>query len=165
MDSDQSELLVQRAELNRYVRRYVGDYALSEDIVQETYLRFFAYRAKVDKVNTVMALLRRISLNLMRDHFRRAGRVRMIELSDDIPATQPCIHEQLERRELIGIVRAVLSEMPRTRRAVFFLRRIHGYSAKEVAQMVGISPGAVDAHVARAVLNLYKAIDRLKNRG
>jgi RNA polymerase sigma-70 factor (ECF subfamily) len=56
--------------------------------------------------------------------------------------------------------------MPPQRREVFIMRRLHGMSAKEVGAALKISPAAVDAHVARAVLALHKemaALDRSVN--
>ncbi len=155
-----------RGDLLRYVGRRVDDAALREDIVQEAIVRFLTYQAKPDiVVANVTALLRRISLDLTRDHFRRSSRQRSVELSDDLPCPEPGIHERLEQRQFVAIVSAVVKAMPRLRREVFFRRRIEGQSAREVAEALGLSPGAVDAHIARAVLDLHLAIEKIEKRG
>ncbi|ALC10569.1 RNA polymerase sigma factor [Sphingopyxis sp. 113P3] len=161
-----SELTAQRTDLLRYIGRQVSDSAVREDIVQEAYLRLLTYEARPE--NTVMnaqALLRRISLNLVRNHFRHASRHATIELSDQIPCNKPCIHKQLEERELVRIVLGVLKGMPPLRREVFVRRRGHGESARDVAEALGLSPGAVDAHVARAMVDLNMAIEKIERRG
>lgn len=166
MGSDTSELYAQRSALLRYVGRRVDDPTLREDIVQEAYVRLLTYQAKPDSVVTnVVALLRRISLNLTHDYFRRAGRVAFVEFSDDIACSRSDLATQAERRQIIGIVSAILGAMPRLRRKVFILRRLHGQSAKEVADSLEISSGAVDAHVARAVLDLHHAMEKIEKRG
>lgn len=166
MRSDGPDLYAQRADLLRYVGRRVDDPALREDIVQEAYLRLIAYQAKPDgAVTNVVAFLRRISLNLTRDHFRRGARGAVVELSDDMPCPRSDPERQAEQRQLIAIVSAVLGAMPRLRRAVFVARRVHGESARDVAERLGISPGAVDTHVARAVLDLHRAMEKLEKRG
>jgi RNA polymerase sigma-70 factor (ECF subfamily) len=166
MRLDNSEWRGHRVDLLRYVGRRVDDVALREDIVQEAFVRLLAYQAKPDiVVGSVTGLLRRISLDLTRDHFRRSGRNRNVELSDDLPCPRPTIQERLEQRQIIKIVIGVANAMPRLRREVFFRRRVEGQSAKEVAEALGISPGAVDAHIARAVLDLHLAMEKIEKRG
>jgi len=166
MRFDNTEWNSRRVDLLRYVGRRVNDVALREDIVQEAIIRLLAYQAKPGiTIANITGLLRRISLDLTRDHFRRSARTRQVELSDDIPCPHPNIQQQLEQRQLIEIVAGVLKAMPRLRQEVFFRRRVEGLSAREVAEALGISPGAVDAHIARAVLDLYLAIEKIETRG
>lgn len=166
MRFDNSEWGGQRVDLLRYVGRRVDDVALCEDIVQEAFVRLLAYQARPDTVvGNVTGLLRRISLDLTRDHYRRSGRIRNVELSEELPCPQPTVQERLEQRQLIRIVVGIARAMPRLRREVFFRRRVEGQSAKEVAEALGISPGAVDAHIARAVLDLHLAIEKIERRG
>lgn len=166
MGSPDSELIAQRSDLLRYVGRRVRDSTLSEDIVQEAYLRMLAYEAKPgNMVSNASALLRRISLNLAHDHFRRAKSAPIVELSEDISCPMPSVHQQLERRQLIAIVESVLKAMPRLRRDVFIRRRVHGEAAGDVAEAMGLSPGAVSNHVARALFDLDLAIEKIEMRG
>ncbi|MET0310136.1 MAG: RNA polymerase sigma factor [Sphingomonas sp.] len=159
-------LKAQRADLLRYIGRRVGDSMLSEDIVQEAYLRLLAYEAKPDNaINNVTAFLRRVSLNLARDHFRQAGRQTNVEISEDIPCPQPTADLQLERRQLIGLVVEILKAMPPLRRDVFIRRRVHGQSAGDVAAALGLSPSAVSNHVARALYDLDMALEKIERRG
>ena len=161
MSFDNSDWRSHRVDLLRFVRRRVNDAALREDIVQEAIIRLLVYQTKPGiTIANIAGLLRRISLDLTRDHLRRSARIRQVELSDDIPCPQPSAQQSLEQRQLIEIVAAVLKAMPRQRREVFFRRRVEGQSAKEVAEALGISPGAVDAHMARAVLDLYRATEK-----
>lgn len=166
MRLDNSEWSGHRVDLLRYLGRRVDDVALREDIVQEAIVKFLTYQAKPGiSIANAAALLRRISLDLTRDHFRRAQRRSDVELSDDIPCPYPSIQQRLEQRQLVSIIANVVKAMPRLRREVFFRRRIEGQSSKEAAQALGISPGAVDAHMARAVLDLHMAIEKIEKRG
>jgi len=166
MRFDNSEWRGHRVDLLRYVGRRVDDAALREDIVQEAIVRALTYQAKPHvSVANLPGLLRRISLDLTRDHFRRFGRSRTVELTDDIPCARPTIQEQLEQRQLIAIIIDVVKAMPRLRREVFFRRRVEGQSAREAAEALAITPGAVNAHMARAVLDLHLAIEKIEKRG
>jgi RNA polymerase sigma factor (sigma-70 family) len=163
MSFDNSEWSGRRVDLLRFVRRRIDDAALREDIVQEAIIRLLAYQAKPGiTIANITGLLRRISLDLTRDHVRRSARIRQVELSDEIPCPHPSIQQSLEQRQLIEIVAGVLKAMPRLRRTVFLRRRVEGQSAKEVAEALGISPGAVDAHMARAVLDLYRSTEKIE---
>lgn len=166
MDLSAPQLTVQRADLLRYVGRRVGDATISEDIVQEAYLRLLTFEAKPEnRVSNVPALLRRISLNLVRDYSRHLRRRATVELAEDIPCPQPTVQCQLERRQLISLVAHILKGMPRLRREVFIRRRVHGESGAEVAETLGLSPSAVSNHVARAMLDLDMAIEKIEKRG
>lgn len=161
-----SLLRAQRSDLLHYVGRRVRDGALSEDIVQEAYVRLLTFEAKPDsQVANTPALLRRISLNLIRDHFRKAGRAPLVELSDTIRCEQPTADLQLERKQLIELVTNFLKAMPSLRREVFIRRRVHGQSAGEVAEALGLSPSAVSNHVVRAMVDLDSAIEKIEKRG
>lgn len=166
MGSEVSELRAQRTELLRYVGRRVGDPALREDIVQEAYLRLLTYQAQPgNRVTNAVGLLRSISLNLVRDYFRRTERSATVAMAEDLACPVTDLARQAEQRELIAIVARVLGRMPRLRREIFICRRVHGYSAKEAAEQFGISPAAVDMHVVRAVLDLNAAMEKLEKRG
>jgi RNA polymerase sigma-70 factor (ECF subfamily) len=124
------------------------------------------FEAAPDKrVNNATALLRRISLNLIRDHFRLVKRAPTVELSDTIACPYPTVDQQLERRQLIALVATILRSMPRLRREVFIRRRVHGQSASDVAQALNLSPSAVSNHVVRALVDLDSAIQKIEKRG
>lgn len=161
-----NQIGTERADLLAYVKRHVRDLTLSEDIVQEAYLRILTFEARPEtRITNARALLRRISLNIVRDHFRSAQRMPSVELSDTIPCSEPGVDEQLGRRQLIAFIAEVLQKMPHLRREVFIRRRVHGQSAGEVANALGLSPSAVSNHVARAFIDLDRAIEMLEKRG
>lgn len=166
MRVDPSDWGGHRASLLRYVGRQVDEAALREDIVQEAFLRFLSFETKPGTVVSNMpALLRRISLNLIRDHFRRAKRAPGAELTEDLACPLPTADQQIERRQLIALVAEAIKAMPPLRREVFVRRRIHGQSAGEVAQALGLSASAVSNHVVRALCDLDMAIETIEKRG
>lgn len=156
----------QRTSLLRYVRARVRDAVLSEDIVQEAFLRYFAYEEKAGNVvRSPAGILRSISINIARDHFRKVARLHWVTPDENLICEVSDPHQLMEHRELVRFVGGVMRAMPALRRKVFILRRVYGYSSREVAERLGLSAGAVDVHVSRAVLDLHRAIDRLEKRG
>lgn len=161
-----SQIHLQRTQLIRYVSKHVRDAAYSEDIVQEAYLRLLKFKLKPGvRVINVQGLLRRIALNLVRDHFRHSGRVAVEELSEALPCPHSAIDLRLEQKQLVELVARVLKTMPPLRRDVFIRRRLHDQSAGEVGRELGLSPSAVSNHVARALLDLDYAIEKIEKRG
>jgi RNA polymerase sigma-70 factor (ECF subfamily) len=77
----------------------------------------------------------------------------------------PTVDQQLERKQLIALVAGILRTMPRLRREVFIRRRVHGQSAGEVVEALGLSSSAVSHHMARAMVDLHLAIQKIEKRG
>ena len=143
-------------ELYRLAYRRLGDHFASEDVVQDCFLRLTQYRP--GSIANMRAMLRRIVNNLIVDQarFRRHRAEEALVQDFDVPGDDPSHEQVLLHRERMEQVSQILDRMPPQRREVFIMRRLHGMSAKEVGAELKISPAAVDAHVARAVLALHK---------
>lgn len=154
-----------REDAYRLVYRRIGDHAAAEDVVQDSFLRLSGYKGTIANLG---ALMRVIATNLIRDRARSHGRRAEDPLPEryEFASDAPSAEEALIHRERVEMVELILQAMPPLRREVFLRRRLRGQSAREVAQALEISPAAVDAHVARAVLALHKAmaeVDRKEN--
>ncbi|MCJ1961310.1 RNA polymerase sigma factor [Novosphingobium mangrovi (ex Hu et al. 2023)] len=158
MHFDETAYRKLRTDIYGFAYRRLGDHTASEDVVQDSFVRLAHYAP--DTVRNVGAMLRRIARNLIVDHarlgLRRAEDVPASEI--EIPSEQPSQEHAMLQRERMDTVSRIIATMPRQRREVFILRRLHGLSAKDVAAQLDISPSAVDAHVARAVLSLHRAM-------
>jgi len=152
-----------RDALYRFIQRRVRNAALSEDIVQDTFVRYLGRRGS--PVADVGALMRRIALNLVRDHFRADARRAFEPVDDEHPADTGTPEEMLMFRQRAERFGQILEAMPALQREVFIHRRLHGLTSKEAAERLGISPAAVDAHVARALVALEKGLRVGKGRG
>lgn len=164
MNFDQSVYRLFRREVYRFAYRHLGDHSASEDVVQDSFVRLAQYRAGA--VANLGGMLRTIAHNLIVDQTRFHARRAEEALPDDmdIVAEAPTQEQVLLQRERIEQVSAILAQLPEQRRRVFIMRRLHGMSAKEVGAALGISPAAVDTHVARAVLALHRGMADLERR-
>ncbi|MHC4429414.1 MAG: RNA polymerase sigma factor, partial [Planctomycetota bacterium] len=68
-------MAVHRPAVRGFVFRHVGNEALADDLTQETYLRVQRSSAGHRGEASVRSWLCAIALNVIRDHFRAAGRV------------------------------------------------------------------------------------------
>ncbi|MEJ2408189.1 MAG: sigma-70 family RNA polymerase sigma factor [Novosphingobium sp.] len=156
MEFDETAYRSFHKELYRLARSRLGDHFASEDVVQDCFLRLAQYRP--GSIVNMGAMLRRIANNLIIDQSRfRRRRDEHVPVQDfDVPDDEPSHEQVLLHRERMEQVSQILDRMPPQRREVFVMRRLHGMSAREVSAELKISPAAVDAHVARAVLALHK---------
>ncbi|MXO64310.1 RNA polymerase sigma factor [Altericroceibacterium endophyticum] len=157
MAIDESAYRLFRGDVYRLAYRKLGDHSASEDIVHDSFLRFAQYRKEA--VGNVGGMLHRIASNLIIDRVRNAKRRAEDALPQDgmeIAGDEPSQEQALIDRERMDQASRILDQMPPMRREVFIMRRLHGMSAKEVGAAMAISPAAVDAHVARAVLALHR---------
>jgi len=141
------------ASLYRYVNRVSGDPALSEDIVQECFVKLHRRGAMPDDPP---AWLMTVANNLLRDAHRRVARRRRLSQawSTDLPlgggggdaprADEPTLaNEQVER------VRQALDRLPLRDRQLLLMRH-DGYRYREIADALGLTPTSVGTMLVRA---------------
>lgn len=156
MSENRVHVASHRDALFRFIQRRVRNATVSEDIVQDTFVRFLGRRGS--PAADVGALMRRIALNLVRDHFRASARRTFEPVDETHQADTDSPEDILMFRERAERFSRIVDAMPRLQRDVFVHRRLHGLSSKETAERLGLTPAAVDAHVARALVALEKGL-------
>jgi RNA polymerase sigma-70 factor (ECF subfamily) len=148
-----------RAQLARTVSRIVPPHDI-EDIVQETYVRVCQYEAK-DALDEPRALMTRIARNLALDHIKRAEyRLTSSYEEDDVSLFSAAVAKRIAddtsdtaaTREEFSRFCEVVRELPQQCRRVFVMKKVYGYSQREIAQELGLSESTVEKHIARGML-------------
>lgn len=157
----------------RYILARVGDAPTAEDLTSET---FFVVVARIGETRahdelTFVAWALGIARNQVAMHFRRLKTRPTTQLftSDeaDIVGTQPADRDPLEvitARESLAEVVAALDRLTDEQRAVILYRCVLGYSADDVARLLGKQPGAIRALQFRALASLARFL-RLMDGG
>lgn len=134
--------------LLRFAYLVSGRSAQAEDLVQESFVRLYRARARIDE-RRVGAYARTTILNLSRSAFRRRrseeralGRIDRPEASRD---ADPTARDEMWR--------ALLALSPR-QRAVIALRFYEDMSERDIAATLGMSVGSVKQHTDRALSKL-----------
>lgn len=130
-----------------------------EDIVQETYVRI----CEVSEHETIQyprSYLYRAAKNLALDHIKRAE-FRLSVSFDDDQNTAAMIEEQLHdevdvfnqvsAKEEFALFCEAVRELPLQCRRAFVLRKVYGYSQKEIASSLNISENTVEKHIATGI--------------
>lgn len=137
--------------LLRFAYFVCGDQATAEDLVQDAFIKIYRAGARVDDAS-MPAYARRTVLNAHRSAFRGARRERTALARVHLPAAI----EPPDPGDADEVWNAVKALSPR-QRAIVALRFYEDRSQAEIAQILGMSVGAVKKHTGRAM-------DRLRDR-
>jgi RNA polymerase sigma-70 factor (sigma-E family) len=134
-----------------------GNREQAEDLVQDAFARVagrFRHRRAVDDLD---AYLRRTVVNLFSSGLRRRKIERAwLERERNTRLARPVEDDPAVRDEMWEALQA----LPERQRAAVVLRFYRDLSERDVAAMLGISPGAVNSLVVRAMHNLRATLTR-----
>lgn len=160
-----------RRELQVHCYRMVGSFEDSEDLTQETFLRAWRKRAGFTGRSTFRAWLYRIATNACLDAL--AKRPRRVSPESEVPWLQPYPDSLLDQvpatdaepdaavvsKETIELAfLAAIQHLSPKQRAVFILRDVLGWSAKDAASTLETSVPSVNSALQRARATLKKRL-------
>jgi RNA polymerase sigma-70 factor (ECF subfamily) len=144
--------------LNALVYHIVQDREATQDVVQDALLR--AYRA-LPQFRGEAALgtwLYRIAFTTSMDHLRRQGRRRELIRQDPRPADAAVQHDDAERTGMQDVIARGLTALPADQRLTLLLVDREDLTYREVAAIMGVSPGTVCSRLQRAREKLRVAL-------
>ncbi len=158
MEGTQGEAMAaHRQAVWRFVLRHVGDEALAEDLTQETFVRVERSSSTHRGESSEWSWLCAIALNVVRDHFRAAGRIpdssSVAEVMDGVRSDEDGEHALLES-EMAACIGEFLVQLPHPQHDVVALHDMAGLTHPEIASVLGISVAnsRVVLHRGRAAL-------------
>jgi RNA polymerase sigma-70 factor, ECF subfamily len=141
--------------------RLLGSLEDAQDVAQEVFWRLYRNLKRIDPAENLPGWLYRVTVNLCRDHKRRA--VRTEELAE-APAPGAHPHQEFTVEERRRIVEMSLRMLPEKERAAFVLRDLEGLSTAEVAGLLGSSETTVRSQVSKARLKVKGFVERYLRR-
>ena len=159
-------------ELYGYLRRYLGDGCLAEDVFQNTFLQLFLKSGQYQPGHPVRPWLYTIATHQAIDALRRNGRHQAVSLDEqrESEGEGDCqrLMEMLENREPGPLdhatrqeqreqVRAAVDQLPEFLRQVLVLAYYQGLKYREIADIVGIPVGTVKSRLHAALVRLQEA--------
>lgn len=146
-----------------------GNHADAEDISQEVFVKIFRSIGTFDKTAKLSSWVYRITANAAIDHLRRKRLVpadyRKVRIDDpaQFAARWEVVSGRNPAREaesrLLGLrIESALKAVSERERAAFILRHYHDLDLKEIAETLGVSPGAVKSYLFRAIRKLQKTL-------
>ncbi len=142
--------------LLRFSDRLLSDRATAEEVTQEVFVKVISRAHQYDGRAEVASWLFAIAANACRDRRRRDRRAMIVPLegTPELAARGEGIERRLMDREKREAVRQALSRLSDEQREALVLARYHGLPYAEIAEVLGISVGAVKTRIFRAVETL-----------
>jgi RNA polymerase sigma-70 factor, ECF subfamily len=146
------------ARLLGFIDRFFHNRAVSEEVVQEVFLKVYRARKKYEprsKFTTwLYTIASRASLNELRRGVFKQRRQQIEEADGAVPAAE----QEVDGRRLQEKVAKILEGLPHKQRAAFLLVRFEGCSYAEVADILGLSESAVKSQIFRATDAVRKGL-------
>lgn len=133
-------------DLYRYAYWLVGDSAVADDLVQETMLRAWKSLDKLQKPEAAKGWLITI---LRRENARRFERFQPV-ISTKPTETLADKHRDYDTSTEAFVLRQAIADLPEKYRDPLLLQVIHGYSQKEIAEQLDITPAGAGTRLFRA---------------
>lgn len=157
-----------KADLYRFVRRYVGDADEAQDVLQEAYASAWLAIRRYDPTRPFDVWLRSIALNKCRDWSRRRAVRRIVRGVMGLDAAEasavddaaPPPETRLDDRRRVEVLRHALSDLPDGLKAPLLLAVLEGRSHAEIASILGVTSKAVETRIARARRRLAETLGR-----
>lgn len=148
------EILPLERELRSYLRRFFGEED-AKDIVQQCYAQICAmvdYTAIQSPRAFLFVTARNLGIQRVR-HDRVVPMELVAELEDlsVLENAAPSAERVSSAREELRMLSQVIERMPAQCRQVFTLRKVYGFSQKEIAERLGITEHTVEKHVSKGV--------------
>lgn len=145
--------------LQRYLSRLLGDPALGEELLAETYLRVVEHiTTYTERGVPLAAWLYRIARNLAFLNGKRTRRTVGLECvlhaADPAPEPAALVGARLERQHLWALVQ----RLPPRQQQVLALRFVRGLDTPAIADILNLSPNAVRQLQHRALQNLAQRL-------
>jgi len=141
----------------------------AEDIAQEVFIQVYESVERFKGESKLSTWIYRITITKVLDrqrHKQRKKRFALItslfgannEIERDVP---DFVHPGvlMENKERSAILFKALDRLPDNQRVAFVLNKVEGQNYQEVADIMGVSIGAVESYMHRAKQNLRKLLE------
>jgi len=130
-----------------YVRKILGDVQATDDIFQETFVRFYEMGVSGQDIQNVQGYLLKISRNLCLNEKAKKYNTSTITIEN---FEFPSLDTPYEQKELSRLISTALEMLPEDYKEVLILREMYGYSYNEIAEIVETSMPIVRTRIYRA---------------
>ena len=143
-----------------YAYRYVIDWNVSEDIVQDVFMALWVNRNEIDFEEPVKPYLYRATYNRSINHLNSVLVQRRVDHTDnldeliDYEILSYNQHDNLLLKEIEEEISSFVKTLPEQRKKVFLLSREENMKNKEIAFLLNISEKTVEKHITKALSDI-----------
>src|SRR5215472_6530951 len=147
-----------QAPLLNFYSKLTGNRTLSEDLVQEVFLRILKYRQSYQPGTHFRAWIYQIARNARVDHFRKFPPQTMLE-PEMLPPVVP--RDSAQANQEVELLQRALMMLPEDKREILLLCRFQELKYEEIAELLGCELNTVRTRIHRALQELRKAFHQL----
>ena len=164
-------ILRHKDKLSAYIRRYIPDVALVEDILQDTFIKVFQSikAGNYSENGKFISWVKRIAHNLIIDHFRLIKQMNTIsndnyesDLFNSKRFAEDNIEDDMIKRQIHQDVRKMISHLDEDQKEVVMLKYYEGLSFKEIANKTKVSINTALGRMRYALINIRKMMEENK---
>ncbi len=142
--------------LYRYAYWITGDRTVSEDLVQETYLRAWRF---LDSLKDEASAKSWLTTILRRENARRFER-KQFEYADVELDVLPAAQTDFDARPEVIALRIALKKLPATYREPLILQVLEGYTLEDIAEIMSLPRNTVATRLHRARQKLKQQLEQ-----
>ena len=142
--------------LFNFIYYKTNDYNLSQDVVQETYMRALSHWRRQGKPSIPLAWLKTVARNILISHYRRIKLDSLEELGVEVEGEDLNAEQRGNTAVLYYGLARLRKEQSRLLEAFYF----NGKNVRAIAAELGLSERAVEGRLRRARQKLVKHLRR-----
>jgi RNA polymerase sigma factor (sigma-70 family) len=147
---------------------FTRNHALSEDLVQDVFLRMLKYRHTFGPESQFTAWMYQIARNVQFRHFRKHEREVLLdedEYKEKVAGEDPTPDEKMEQHQDIDFLHQALAQLPDHKREVLIMSRFQNLKYKEIAARMRCDEGTIKVRAFRALREVEEAFFELAGEG
>ncbi len=147
--------------------RYTSDRDTAQELLQDAFIKVFDKLKKYENTGSFEGWVKRIVVNTCIDYYRKAKRDPLFLSEEAVIKDTGESFEDFDQEDIqelnTSIIMKEIANLSPAYRTVFNLFVIENYSHKEIAEMLGVTEGTSKSNLAKAKMNLQKALkDKIK---
>jgi len=130
--------------------RYLRSAEEAKELVQSVFMKIWENHRTIDPALSFRSYLFTIAYNDICKLFRRQGYLQkyVLETLHENRQSTSATEEGTEYQSVLAEVHRLLGTLPESQRKAFIMSKIEGKTSKEVATLLGLSPGTVDNYIS-----------------
>ena len=142
--------------LQSFALKFTKSDIATEEIIQDTFLRIWLNRDKLESVENIKAYLYKFVSNECLSYLRKSLRETKIlekaRLSQQTSSNNTI--DTISLNEINALVAIAVDKLPHQRRKIYLLSRVEGKNIQEIAEILNLSPNTVKNSLVSALKSI-----------
>lgn len=166
LEKFKTTILPYREKMEKLARDILRNDVDAKDAVQETFLRLWNIRARLNNHPNVGGFVMRTIKNICIDKLREErNNLTLDDVNVAVYTLTPYVYT--EQQDTVSLIRKIINTLPETQKRIMMMRDIDGYELDEIAEIMGTETTAVRVNLSRArktVRDRFSSINKTKEQ-